>query len=97
MEQTDAVLIIELHGKEAKDGRILVTSPDLKGFYFVVQPGEDPIEAMTPTLIEFMGVYLNAKVCRIERAETPRQYRHKSFGIVQNPQHDYSLIAEVAA
>jgi len=75
----------------------LVTSPDLKGFYFVVQPGEDPVQVMTPTLMDFMDIYLNAKVRRIERAETPRQYRHKSLGLIQDSRHNYSLVAEVAA
>ena len=97
MKNTEAILKIELRGDEADDGRILVRSPDLEGFYFVVQPGEDPMTAMKPTLTEFMRIYLKAEVRRIERAQTPRQFRHNALGIVRSPPRDYSVFAEVAA
>lgn len=97
MSDTTAFLRIELHGEEADDGRILVRSPDLEGFYFVVEPGEDPLDAMKPTLMEFVHVYLKAEVRRIQRAETPRQFRHKALGILPRSPRDYSVFAEVAA
>ena len=97
MKDTGAIVRVDLHGEEADDGRILVRSPDLEGFYFVVKPGEDPMTAMEPTLVEFMRIYLRAKVRRIRRAETPRQFRHKALGITRRPPRDYSVFAEVAA
>lgn len=97
MKKTKAILKIELHGEEADDGRILVRSPDLEGFYFVVQPGEDPVTAMKPTLIEFVGIYLKAEVRKVERAQTPRQFRRNSLGVLPGPPRNYSVFAEVAA
>ena len=97
MKTTGAILRIELHGEEADDGRILVRSPDLEGFYFVVPPGEDPLSTMRPTLMGFVHVYLKAEVRRIERAQTPRQFRHNALGIMRSPSHDFSVFAEVAA
>ena len=96
MNTTGALLIIELHGEEAEDGRTLVSSPDLEGFYFVVPPGEDPVSTMKPTLMEFMSIYLKAEVRRIERAQTPRQFRRNALG-VPNPLRDFAVFAEVAA
>ena len=99
MRDTTAVLKIELHGEEADDGRILVRSPDLKGFYFVVNAGEDPLSAMKPTLMKFIYYYLNAEVHRIQRAETPQQFLSKAAGLVpdSSPPRAYSVVAEVAA
>ena len=98
MKNTGAILRFELHGEEADDGRTLFKSPDLEGFYFVVSAGEDPLTAMKPTLMEFMSIYLKANVSKIERAQTPRQYRqNRMFGIMRNPPRDYSVFAEVAA
>ena len=94
---TTAFLRIELHGEEADDGRILVRSPDLEGFYFVVEADEDPLDAMEPTLMEFIRVYLKAEVRRIQRTETPRQFRHKALGLKRSPPREYSVFAEVAA
>ena len=96
MMNTGAILRIELHGEEADDGRILVRSPDLEGFYFVVPPGEDPVSTMKPALMEFMHIYLKAKVRRIESAQTPRQFRHNALGILRSPPRDFSVFAEMA-
>lgn len=98
MSDATAFLRIVLHGEEADDGRILVTSPDLEGFYFVVEPGEDPLEAMEPTLMEFIHIYLKAEVRRIQRAVTPRQFRHQAaLGVMRRSPRDYSVFAEVAS
>ena len=98
MKNTGAILRFELHGEEADDGRTLFKSPDLEGFYFVVPAGEDPLTAMKPTLMEFMSIYLKANVSKIERAQTPRQYRqHTTFGITRSPPRDYAVIASVFA
>ena len=95
MMNTGAILRIELHGEEADDGRILVRSPDLEGFYFVVPPGEDPVSTMKPALMEFMHIYLKAEVHRIESAQTPRQFRHNALGIMRSPPRDFSVFAEM--
>ena len=97
MNTTGALLIIELHGEEAEDGRILVKSPDLEGFYFVVPPGQDPVSTMRLTLMEFVRIYLKAEVRGIERAQTPRQFRRNALGILPSPARDFAVFAEVAA
>ena len=97
MKNTGAILRIELHGEESDDGRTLVRSPDLEGFYFVVPPGEDPVTTMKPTLMEFVRIYLKAEVHKIERAQTPRQFRHSALGIMRSPPRNFSVFAEVAA
>ena len=97
MNTTGTLLKIELHGEDAEDGRILVRSPDLEGFYFVVPPGEDPVSTMKPTLMEFVQIYLKAEVRRIESAQTPRQFRHNALGVMRGPSRDFSVFAEVAA
>ncbi|MCY4222832.1 MAG: hypothetical protein OXC25_01535 [Thiotrichales bacterium] len=96
MKTNGAMLRVELHSRESEDGRILINSPDLKGFYFVVSAGEDPMTAMKPTLMEFMQIYLKAEIRRIERAHTPRQFRRNALGIEHRPQDDFSVFAEVA-
>ena len=90
------ILRIELRGDESEDGRILFKSPDLEGFYFVVNPDEDPIEAMKPTLMKFLSLYLKAEVKEIASAQTPRQYRRRMLDIMPRPSRDYSVFAEVA-
>ena len=77
MKSTGAIVRIELHGEEADDGRTLVRSPDLEGFYFVVPPGEDPVTTMKPTLMEFVRIYLKAEVRKIERAHRPKTCRKR--------------------
>ena len=99
MQPAQAILRIELHGEEADDGRILFRSPDLEGFYFVANPDEDPCAAMEPTLIQFLSLYLNAEVRKIQPAQTPRQFRRERLGILPapTPSRDYAVFAEVAA
>ena len=97
MRRPRAILKIELCGEEADDGRILIKSPDLEGFYFMVNPDEDPWTAMKPTLLEFMRLYLKAEVGEVECAQTPRQYRRQMLGVISRPSRDYSVFAEVAA
>ena len=97
MNTTQALLMIELHGEEAEDGRILVRSPDLEGFYFAVPPGEDPVSTMKWTLMEFVRIYLKAEVHGIKRAQTPRQFRHNALGIMRSPPRAFSVFAQVTA
>ena len=97
MQQAQAILRIELHGEEADDGRILFKSPDLEGFYFVVNPDEDPCVAMEPTLIQFLSLYLDAEISKIKPAQTPRQFRREKLGIMPSLSRDYSVFAEVGA
>ncbi len=95
------ILRIELLGNEFEDGRILFKSPDLEGFYFVVNAGEDPFTVMKEPLMQFIALYLNAegRVRKIEPLQTPREYRQKMLGmfdIMSRPYRDYSVVAEVA-
>ena len=62
MDSIKTEIMIHLEGERAENGRIYITSPDLRGFYFVLEEGEDPIEAMMPTLKIFIPVYLKAAV-----------------------------------
>ena len=56
-----------------------------------------PLSTMKPTLMEFVRIYLKVEVRGIERAQTPRQFRHDALGIMRSPSHDFSVFAEVAA
>lgn len=99
MTSTRNILRIELLGEEFEDGRILFKSPDLEGFYFVVNADEDPRIAMESTLMQFIGLYLNAEVRTIEPLQTPQQFRQRMLGmldILSRPSRDYSVVAEVA-
>ena len=98
MNNTRAILSLELDGEKTGGGRTLFKSPDLEGFYFVVPNGEEALTAMKPTLTEFMNIYLKANVSKIERTQTPRQYRqHTTFGIMRSPPRDDAILASVFA
>ena len=64
-----------LNAQETDDGRLYVTSPDLKGFHFVLNPDEDPMEAMLPSLEEMLRILLKAERVTLRPAYTPRGYR----------------------
>ena len=90
-------ITIRLHGKPTDDGRTYVTSPDLRGFYFVLETDEDPITAMEPTLKIFMSRYLKAEIMRLLPAMNLSDYRARKFGLL-GPNHGFprTLIAAVA-
>ena len=90
-------ITFRLRGKSTEDGRTYVTSPDLKGFHFVLEPEEDPLGTMEPTLRVFVERYLEAKIKELLPAMTPRDYRARQFEIPrQNHKFPHTLIAAVA-
>ena len=98
MTRNKTYIKIDLIGVEADDGRIYVESPDLEGFHFILEPDEEPLEAMEETLLEFMKIYLKAEIANIMPAESPRQFRRKQMNI---PMHHirssgYTVLAEMA-
>ena len=90
-------IAIRLHGQETDDGRTYVTSPDLRGFHFVLEPDEEPLKAMEPTLRVFIERYLETKIQAMHPVMTPRDYRAWKRDI-HMPSHGVprALIAAVA-
>ena len=97
MSNIAGTITIRLRGQDTEDGRTYVTSPDLRGFHFVLEPNEDPLEAMEPTLRVFVERYLETEITELTPAMTPRDYRARQFEI---PRHDLAfprtLIAALA-
>ena len=58
-------IIIRLDSQPTNDGRIYVTSPDLPGFSFVLETGEDPFEAMVPTIWFFASRALDTDLAQV--------------------------------
>ena len=98
MMRMKSFLRIELHGMEAEDGRIYVNSPDIEGFHFILDPEDDPLEAMRETLTEFTQLYLKAEVRSFSPAPTPKQYLREALDIPRTmlSSRDYSVVAELA-
>ena len=83
MSETYAKTItIRLHGEATDDGRTYVTSPDLRGFHFLLEPDDDPIEAMKPTLKIFISRYVQAEIMELQPALNPSDYRARKFGVL---------------
>ena len=89
-------ITIRLRGADTEDGRTYVTSPDLRGFHFVLEPGEDPLEAMEPTLRVFVERYLETEIKELLPAMTPRDYRAQQFEIPRHVGVPRTLVAAVA-
>jgi len=53
---------IELIGEERDDGTLYFSSPGLPGFHFIMAKDENPMDAMIPALMEFLPLYLSAKL-----------------------------------
>lgn len=73
-------ITICLNGQTLKDGRIYVTSPDLKGFHFLLEKDDDPFPTMKPTLETFLKHMLKADMLKAELKEVKplpglREYR----------------------
>jgi len=64
---------------ETEDGRIYVTSPDIKGFHFILEPDDDPMDAMLPTLEEMLRIILKADKVELRPAYSPARYRAQKF------------------
>ena len=97
MNGTSRILSFKLESAETDDGRILLSSPDLEGFHFLMSTDEDPKEALIPTIIEFMSLYLKAKVKNLTPAQSPRQYKKSLLNLGPDRRIDLSYVAEVAA
>ena len=91
-------IVINLIGTEADDGRVYVNSPDLEGFHFILEPGEDPMPAMEPTLKEFMNLYIEAEISTLSLAPNPKQYKQKMMNIPSGIMGiwEHTVVAEVA-
>ena len=96
-EIIEGTITIRLEGQPTDDGRIYVTSPDLRGFHFVLDSDEEPMKAMEPTLRVFMAEYLKAEIRALQPAISPRDYRAMKYDV---PRADHglphTLIAAVA-
>ena len=88
MSNIAGTITIRLEGQPTEDGRMYITSPDLRGFHFIVEHGEDPVGAMSPTLMEFMGQYLNAKITGFQPSMAPRDYRARQHDV---PRQDHGI------
>lgn len=53
MNDSRKIIMNRLEGRTTNDERIYVTSPDLKGFTYLLEKDEDPVEAMSPVLKSF--------------------------------------------
>ena len=76
---SNEAITIRLEGEETEDGRMYVTSPDLRGFHYIVEPDEDPVEAIEPTLKEFIHLYLQIEVQGLSPAIAPAIIRRRNM------------------
>jgi len=79
-----------IHARRRADGSVYLTSPDLPGLHVVCEEGEDPIEALSTILPEFLSLYYAAKLRR-EKTTIRREN-----GRASTAQADFDLVAEVA-
>lgn len=95
-------LVITLEGQPREGGYMYVTSPDLKGFRFMCEPNEDPIEAMRPVLLNFLQRYVESNINVLEPIATPSLYRRTRddggvWASIFRATSRLSMIAEVPA
>ena len=88
MSNVERTITIRLEGEPTDDGRMYITSPDLRGFHFIVEHGEDPVEAMSPTLMAFMEQYLNATITGFHPSMAPRDFRARQHDV---PMQDHGI------
>ncbi len=67
--QREAFITIQLHGHPMDDGRTHVKGDDLPGFHFILDDGEDPREEMFPTLVQFLKLFLQARIVQQESVQ----------------------------
>ena len=68
------IIMIRLDGFFTDDDRIYVTSPDLKGFAYLLNKDEDPVEAMSPVLKIFVECQLGRDLEDFRVPLTPASY-----------------------
>ena len=66
---------IRLKGRPTDDGRMYVTSPDLKGFHFLLENDEEPFSAMKPALVHCLSHLLEAELKELSPLVSMRDYR----------------------
>lgn len=95
-EQEKDIITITFIGTAMDDGRTYVTSPDLRGFHYLLERDEDP-EVMMPTITEFLGLYTKAEIRKVQRADSLREFmrRRVAYPRERRPR-EYTLLAEVA-
>jgi hypothetical protein len=74
-------ITIHLKGEILEDGRIYVTSPDLKGFHFLLEKDEDPFSTMRPTLEIFLKLMLKAELKEVKALPGMRDYKAQRLNI----------------
>ena len=87
---------IRLERRETTDGRFFVTSPDLRGFCFILEADDDPMEAMMPTLREFIPRYLDAELKDLEEVYSVEHYRAERLSLPHSRVQDLQMLAAVA-
>ena len=85
---------IRLKGTPTDDGRLYVTSPDLKGFHFLLEKDEEPFSAMKPALVHCLSHLLEAKLKELSPLVSMRDYRDQKPRLHFFPK---TIMAEVAA
>ena len=90
-------ITISLSGQPMESGRIYVTSPDLRGFHFILEPDDDPIPTMIPALETFIPLYLKAGLIDLKPTLSTREYRASKLEVSRpDRNHNYNLVAAVA-
>lgn len=74
-------IAIRLQGEATDDGRTYVTSPDLRGFHFLLEPEDDPVETMKPALTTLLSLCVRAEIRDLRPAVTPGDYRARKSGV----------------
>lgn len=93
-EPMKKAITIEIQGHEMEDGRIYLDSPDLKGFHYVLEEGQD-ISEITDDLMLFVTHYLKAEIRKLIPAETTRDYLRGRIGAA--PERTmFPFVAELA-
>ena len=90
---------IRLKGTPTDDGRLYVTSPDLKGFHFLLEKDEEPLSAMKPALVHCLSHLLEAQLKEISPLVSVSEYRAQTKARQPIRQHFFPkmVMAEVAA
>ena len=74
-------LTFHLRGKPIEDGRIYVTSPDLKGFHFLLEKEDDPLSAMKPALAFYLKHHLESDLKEVKHLASFREYKAQKLNI----------------
>lgn len=66
------------------DGRIYVTSPDLKGFHFLLEEGEDPLNEMKNALKTHLEHVLGKKIMSLGPAPRIREFKAREMDVAEH-------------